>query len=220
MITMASLTNYKGLQVVTPNPSGAGGLAINDDFKSLVDWNPKCKWDATADPTASDDSSSTKNYQVGSLWFNSDTGAMFLCNDATESAAVWRGFESGALGLFAWNTTTDDTDTELFLNGVDMPIQMPASTTWGFTATAVARASNSAGTSKVWLYQAAIKRVNSDSVIVGAPSTTIWGETAAGGWKLSISGATGTPNLVISVLGETGVTIKWVAAIQIVPLKV
>lgn len=34
----ASLDDYKGLQVVTPEPSGAGGLAIQDNFKKLVDW--------------------------------------------------------------------------------------------------------------------------------------------------------------------------------------
>lgn len=35
---MATLTNYKGLEVVDPDPSGAGGLAIQDDLKKLVDW--------------------------------------------------------------------------------------------------------------------------------------------------------------------------------------
>jgi hypothetical protein len=41
---MPSLVDYKGLQVVDPEPSGAGGLAIQDDFVNLVDWNPKSVW--------------------------------------------------------------------------------------------------------------------------------------------------------------------------------
>lgn len=35
---MATLTDYKGLEVVDPDPSGAGGLAIQNDLKKLVDW--------------------------------------------------------------------------------------------------------------------------------------------------------------------------------------
>ena len=52
---MAALTAYRGLQVVTPNPTGDGGLAIQNDLKSLVDWSPKSVWAQTADPTASND---------------------------------------------------------------------------------------------------------------------------------------------------------------------
>lgn len=35
---MATLTNYKGLEVVDPDPTGAGGAAIQDNFKKLIDW--------------------------------------------------------------------------------------------------------------------------------------------------------------------------------------
>jgi hypothetical protein len=34
---MSSLTTYRGLNVVTPDPIGPGGLAINNNFKSLAD---------------------------------------------------------------------------------------------------------------------------------------------------------------------------------------
>ena len=32
---MSTLTSYNGLQVVTPNPTGPGGLAINNYFKAV-----------------------------------------------------------------------------------------------------------------------------------------------------------------------------------------
>ncbi|MEM6258607.1 MAG: DUF2793 domain-containing protein [Planctomycetota bacterium] len=34
----ASLTDYKGLEVITPTPTGAGGLAIQENFKKLINW--------------------------------------------------------------------------------------------------------------------------------------------------------------------------------------
>ena len=35
---MATLEDYKGLEVVSPDPTGAGGIAIQNNFKKLVDW--------------------------------------------------------------------------------------------------------------------------------------------------------------------------------------
>jgi len=42
---------------------------------------------ATVDPTATDDS--TLFYHVGSMWLRPATGEMWVCTDATASAAVW-----------------------------------------------------------------------------------------------------------------------------------
>jgi len=86
---MATLTAYRGLQVVTPNPTGDGGLAIQNDLKSLVDWSPKSVWAQSADPTASDDQ--TADYFPGSLWLRTDTTPpkLFVCEDSSTGAAVW-----------------------------------------------------------------------------------------------------------------------------------
>lgn len=86
---MATLTSYRGLQVVSPDPTGDGGLAIQDDLKSLVDWSPKSVWAQSADPTASDDQ--TADYFPGSLWLRTDTTPpkLFVCEDSSTGAAVW-----------------------------------------------------------------------------------------------------------------------------------
>ena len=42
---------------------------------------------STANPTATDDES--KNFFVGSKWFNTETNQEFTCQDATTGAAVW-----------------------------------------------------------------------------------------------------------------------------------
>ncbi len=87
---MATLTAYKGLQVVSPDPTGDGGLAIQDDFKALVDWSPKSSWSQSADPTANDDQ--TDDYYPGSLWLRTDTTPpkLFVCQSSVTASAVWR----------------------------------------------------------------------------------------------------------------------------------
>ena len=87
---MASLTSYRGLQVITPNPAGAGGLALNDDLKYLADRS--VVHEDTRDPGASDDGSDASEedrYYVGSRWFNTTNNRLFVCIDNTTSNAQW-----------------------------------------------------------------------------------------------------------------------------------
>lgn len=87
---MATLTAYKGLQVVTPDPTGDGGLAIQNDFKALVDWSPKSSWSESTVPGANDDQ--TLDYHPGSLWLRTDTTPpqLFVCQSSATASAVWR----------------------------------------------------------------------------------------------------------------------------------
>jgi len=62
---MSNLTEYQGVQIVSPDPADEGGQALNSNFKALsthID---------TVDPTSSDDS--TQGYSYGSRWYNSTT---------------------------------------------------------------------------------------------------------------------------------------------------
>lgn len=83
-----ALTNYRGLQVLDTDPTGAGGLAIQNDLKDLVDWNPKSEWEKTTDPTASDDIDG--DYYPGSLWLNTSTNKLFICRSNADNAAEWQ----------------------------------------------------------------------------------------------------------------------------------
>ncbi|MEZ5942929.1 MAG: hypothetical protein R3C18_16170 [Planctomycetaceae bacterium] len=81
---MASLTPYrKDLDVVY----GAvdAGAALTENFVNLGKGAPIVQ---SSDPTASDDS--TQDFGVGSMWMNSSSGTLWMCVDATASAAVWR----------------------------------------------------------------------------------------------------------------------------------
>lgn len=87
---MPSLTSYRGLQVVTPDPTGDGGLAIQNDLKSLVDWSPKSVWAQSTDPGVNDDS--TQSFYPGSLWLRTDSSPskLFVCQSSSAGAAVWK----------------------------------------------------------------------------------------------------------------------------------
>lgn len=87
---MATLIPYKGLQVVDPAPTGDGGLAIQEDFQSLVDWSPKSVWAETADPTVNDDEDD--DFYPGSLWLRTNVTPpkLFVCKTSAMGGAVWQ----------------------------------------------------------------------------------------------------------------------------------
>jgi hypothetical protein len=86
---MPSLTNYRGIQVLAPDPVGDGGLAIQNDLKSLVDWSPKSLWDESTDPDSDNDE--TEDFFPGSLWLRTDVTPprLFVCKSNSTGDAEW-----------------------------------------------------------------------------------------------------------------------------------
>ena len=97
---MSTLTSYNGLRVVAPDPTGNGGLAINNNFKALSTHV------STLGPTSGNDSS--QGFVVGSRWYNSTTTVESICLDNTASAAVWVPIASDAYLSLAGGTLTGD----------------------------------------------------------------------------------------------------------------
>ena len=89
---MTTLVNYKGLQVVSPSPTGDGGLAIQDNFENVADWHPLSVWNESSDPGASDDADS--DYYPGSFWLRTDTTPprLYVCQDSTVRANTYFGY--------------------------------------------------------------------------------------------------------------------------------
>lgn len=81
---MATLTDYKGLDIVD-DATGAGGIALTDNFKELADRAP---YQASANPGSSDDS--TKGFSPGDFWLNTATQVLWACVSNGSSAAVWK----------------------------------------------------------------------------------------------------------------------------------
>lgn len=85
---MASLTSYKGLDVVE-NSTGSAGIALTDNFKELADRAP---YELNRDPISTDDSSD--GFALGDQWLNTVSQTMWVCTDATSGSAVWKSFFS------------------------------------------------------------------------------------------------------------------------------
>ncbi|QNN23310.1 hypothetical protein HED60_13840 [Planctomycetales bacterium ZRK34] len=97
---MATLTNYRGLQIVSPAPSAEGGSALNDNFKNIADRSGPIH-SAAADPTNDDDGANTSGngaFYLFSKWLNTATMQVFLCTDNTAENAVWSNITTGAGG--------------------------------------------------------------------------------------------------------------------------
>jgi hypothetical protein len=73
------------------DPTDSGGVRfITDRFRFRDDlgvYTGRPVYSTTANPTTSDDNSS--GFNVGMLWINTTSGASFICQDDTNSAAVW-----------------------------------------------------------------------------------------------------------------------------------
>jgi len=90
-----STIQYKGLSVRDPAPYGEAGLAWQNNFKALADRIGPCKFDATAPPTAGDDSAD--GFATGSLWLDTATNRLYWCASAAAGAATW--IEVGRTGI-------------------------------------------------------------------------------------------------------------------------
>lgn len=84
---MAALTDYKGLEVVNPDPTGAGGLAIQNDFKKLVDWQAAVISRGLNVPPVSPPLTQGDRYIVGTA----PTGVWLTPDDLSNQLVEWDG---------------------------------------------------------------------------------------------------------------------------------
>jgi hypothetical protein len=110
---MATLvTSDRGIQVFAsgdkPVP-GAGGDAIDDNFRDIVTWSPKNNWTATVDPGGGNDIS--EFYHPGSYWYNATAKRLFLCINNTSTAAVWHPLIPATGGKVVADTAGDPRGT-------------------------------------------------------------------------------------------------------------
>ncbi|HUU91520.1 MAG TPA: hypothetical protein VM238_09945, partial [Phycisphaerae bacterium] len=79
---------YRGINVQTPDPTGAAGLRLQTIHKYLADKG--FVLEVAADPTANDDAANTGTNGIareGSLWKNTVTGEYWISgSDATGAA--------------------------------------------------------------------------------------------------------------------------------------
>jgi len=107
-----------------------GTRDINDELNNYV---------AAADPTVNDDD--TAGYEVGSVWVNTSTGAVYVCVDNSTGAAVWNLAAGGgvnpletkagsvAAGSFAGNPKTATVTFSTAFTDANYAVNLTAETT-------------------------------------------------------------------------------------------
>ena len=84
---MATYTTRNDL--IKPEYTDAADVEDFNDNMDFIDGSiAPCTWDATAAPTANDDV--TLGYIIGSMWFDVTNHKLYMCEDNTDTAAVWR----------------------------------------------------------------------------------------------------------------------------------
>jgi hypothetical protein len=111
-------TTHRGL---TNNPHSVTKAQVG--LTNLVDIFSK--YDATAPPTANDDSINTSTngtFTIGSLWIDVTNDQVYACLDATPTAAVWNNMSSGA-GPNEANTASSLGGTGVYKTKVGVDLQ-------------------------------------------------------------------------------------------------
>ena len=130
-----------------------------------------------------------------------------------DGTSVWQEIASGENWTIWEGTTTDATQTEIYLNGVASSREsVAANSTKGFLITLTAR-DDTNNASKRWRIEGAIQRDGSNNTaLVSTPVGSIVAESAsATAWLQSVEADDTNEALIIKVTGEAGKTIQWLA---------
>ncbi len=149
---------------------------------------------ATVDPTANDDS--TDGYTVGSTWINTATDRIWICVDATATAAIWVPVPNG--GEVQLQTTDGSTVT-----AATIPLSDPDSVM--IHTYVVARQTNGVGAAG-YERRGAFYRNGGAAVQISTIDTPFTRETfPLYDHSMSVSGN----NVLLTVTGRTGEDIEW-----------
>lgn len=118
--------------------------------------------------------------------------------------------------------TTDNSITEIFLDGISQKFLIPTNTAISYTINFIARRTDSfSSEGGVYEIRGGIDRLNaaSSTRLIGSPSTTTVSEDNPN-WGVFVAVDTTDGALKIQVKGENGKTIRWVAHIQTVEVQI
>lgn len=112
------------------------------------------------------------------------------------------------------NSTTDATQTELFINGSSTRITLSDQDCLHFTANIVGRRTNADDEGAAWTIQGCIDRNGSTTALVGAILKTVIAKDDVD-WDVTAVADDTNDGLAIKVTGKAGRNINWVASVQI-----
>lgn len=112
-------------------------------------------------------------------------------------------------------TTTNNTQTEIFLDGSSGRMTIPSDTTWAFDVLIAARRSDADNESAAYQISGCIDNNAGTTALVGTNSGLTTNEDNVL-WDASVLADDTNDALVIKVTGETSKTVKWVAHVRAV----
>jgi len=117
--------------------------------------------------------------------------------------------------LVVRRSTTDATPSELFLTGAAGRCTIATDTTWAFTITVVARRTDADNESAAYKFEGCIDNNAGTTALVGSVTKTVLAEDTVA-WDANVTADNTNDALVVTVTGEAGKTIYWVAKIELV----
>lgn len=115
-----------------------------------------------------------------------------------------------------YNTTTNNSSTQLFLDGVSQQLVLPNNATWIVEVKIAARRTDAASESDVFWFDGAIDRqanAASTAMVGTRDITQIEQQT---NWSVSVTNDATNGALNVSVIGENSKTIRWTAFVNII----
>jgi hypothetical protein len=201
-------------------PSGDSGIVIErgDSTNIFVGWDEShdvftvgtgtFTGASTGDLTLTD-----ANVRLGAATFTGGvafTTGKLVVNNADNAAIDYTLYVMYA-------TTSNDTQTELFLNNSNARIALPANTTMMFEADVVGR--DSTGTKHcAFRLQGVVDRTSNSTVIINTVNETIIAETDEG-WSATATADDTNDTVVVKVTGAAGTTIRWTAFVKTVSIN-
>ncbi len=110
-------------------------------------------------------------------------------------------------------TTTNATQTELFLDGAAARMVVPTNSTWSYDILLTAR--TAAGNSAGYQIRGVIKNNAGTTALVGTPNLLVLGEDVAA-WDATAAADNANDALVVRVTGAAATTIRWIATVRTV----
>jgi hypothetical protein len=148
-----------------------------------------------------------------SVALGSAAGATLTGELAHASGSFAVNGDAQSIELVLRNTTTNATETDLFLDGAAVRAVLSDDTAWVFTVQVVGLAQDAhvAG----YRFDGVIRRETGVSSVgfAGTPSKNILGETVAA-WDANVVADTTNGALAVRVIGEAAKAIRWVATIR------
>jgi hypothetical protein len=152
-------------------------------------------------------------YQTGSVTLDvvTDNGAT-TDNDIVVGGLTVSGSTNAKSDHFVlYNQTTNDTVTELFLQGTSGRIVLASNSAISFRGSITAFDTTNT-TAAGWNYECVIANKGGNTSIVGSALVTKLGTDNAG-WEVFVDGDNATDSLKLQVKGASGATINWTASV-------